>query len=497
MVWDFFGGGGNSGNDGSEARLPEYMSPWIGGAGLQFGDNNAQLPYVAFHNQAPFFDFQPTGVVPTYHGDEGYVPFSQFAGPSGQIGYLPNVGFMYGAGSELLREGRHPMQQPLEPGFNSRLTRAMEWMDDAVPALTPYTGDALQGIRRLLTGGPSPGSGAAQYFAGLPAPVYARGHDPLYTAGLGALGGAGRMFPTMLDPLTEGARRSALSGTVPTGTYQPLLEDIERRAGERQSDLTRTFEEDILPGMTQRLATGAANYGSAGERMAGRAARNYGEQQRRIEADTDAQIAALHSQAAQDALSRQYGAMGLGANAAQNVFQMGGNLLSGQTGLEQGVIGDQMGRGLTASNMLMGNELARMQTGLGALPSINQAALSPLMQYMGMGTTQREIANAMLADRMRMNPYNIALNDLQTYGGLINATTMPQPIATGGGSSSSDAAGLGALFSGIGALAGGFGGGPAGPLVGGALGNLAGTGYPGAGGQPIVSTGNALGLRFP
>ncbi len=491
--FDSLFGGGDGGNDGSEARLPEYMAPWISGAGPQYGDNNAQLPFAAFNRVAPYFDFTQTGVTPNYWGDEGYVPYDQFAGPSGQIGYLPNVGFMYGQGGELLREGRHPGMMPLEAGFNPRLSQAMQWMDNAVPALTPFTTDALFGIRELMQGGPSEGAGAAQYFSGLPEPVYARGHDPLYTAGLGALGGAGRLFPSMLDPLTEGARRSALSGTVPVGTYQPLLSDIERRGAERQADLDRTFQEDILPGMAQRFATGDMNYGSAGERMANRLARTYGEQQRRIEQDTLGQIGNIYSGAAQDALQRQYGAMGMGADAAQNIFSMGGNLLSGQTGLEQGVIGDQMGRGLQAAGMLMGNDLSRMQVGLGALPSIQQAALSPLTQYMGMGLAQNQLENAMLADQYRMNPYNIAMNDLRNYGSLINATTMPQPIATGGGSSGSGAAGLGALFSGIGALAGGFGG-PA-AAVPAALGFGA-TGYPSAGGSPIVSTGNALGLRF-
>ena len=457
-LFDGLGGGGQV--TGREAQLPEYMSPWIGGFGPQFGDNNAQVPYAAFNAPAPYLDFRGAPgsryALPLQHGDEGYVPYGQFAGPSGQGGYLPNLGFLYGQSTENLREGTHPGLQPMESGFNPRISQAMQWMDDAVPALTPYTGDALQSIRGLLQGGPSPYSGAVNYFSGLPAPTYARGHDPLYTAGLGALGGAGRLYPSMLDPLTEGARRSALSGTVPVGTYQPVLDDITRRGQEQSADLARSFSEDVAPGLVQRLATGQVNYGSAGERMANRLARTYGEQQRRIAEDTQGRVAGIHSQAAQDALQRQFSAMGMGSQAAQNIFGQGANILQGQTGLEQATMGSQMDRALTAAGMGMGNELDRAQVGLNALPSIHQAALSPLQQYMLMGMTQRDIANAMAADQYRRDPLNLAWNDLQRYGGLINATQMPQPISSSGSSGSSTLGGVGALLSGLGAVAAPF-----------------------------------------
>ena len=41
-----FGGGDNL-ITGREAQLPEWLSPMVGGAGPQFGDNNAQMPYMA------------------------------------------------------------------------------------------------------------------------------------------------------------------------------------------------------------------------------------------------------------------------------------------------------------------------------------------------------------------------------------------------------------------------------------------------------------------
>ncbi len=463
-LFDFLGGG-NDTPDGGELRLPEWYSPWVGGFGLRFGDNNAQVPYLAPNPYpGPYFDYYGAPgsaervVVPEYFGNEGYIPSSQFAGPSGYPGYLPNLGFLYGQMAEGVREGTHPGFMPLESGFDPRTTQALQWMDAAVPALTPYTGDALQGIRRLLRGETElSGQGAVDYFSGLPAPIYARGHNPMYTAGLGALGGAGRMFPTMLDPMTEGARRSALSGMVPVGTYQPVLEDIERRGTERQADLTREFEEEALPGLVQRLATGQSNYGSAGERLAERLTRTYGEQQRRIEQDTEAQLANIHSQAAMDALTRQYGAMGLGAQAAQNIFRQGADILGSQMGLEQGTMGSQMDRALRAAQLGMGTGLDAYQIGLTALPSINDAALDPLQRYFGMGLASRDISNAILADRMRRDPLNISLQNLQTYGSLLGAT--PQP--TGGfgsnsGNSSSGLANLGALLSGLGSLWYGF-----------------------------------------
>ncbi len=455
-------GFGNGTSDGSNLRLPEWFSPWVSGFGLHFGDNNAQVPYARPITEANYFDFAgPLGDRTVVPEDPfyGYIPSTQFAGPSGYPGYLPNLGFLYGQTAENLREGTHPGYLPQESGFDPRMSQAMQWMDDAVPALTPYTGSALQGARRLIQGEANlPGQSAVDYFGGLPAPIYARGHNPLYTAGLAALGGAGRLLPTMLDPMTEGARRSALAGTVPVGTYAPVLDDIERRGAQRQHDLARDFENDVVPGLVQRLATGDINYGSAGERLAGRLTRAYGEQQRRIEQDTESQIAAIHSQAAQDALQRQQAAMMMGAQAAQNIFGQGAGALGQQTGLEQSTMGSQMDRILRAAQLGMGSGLQGYQIGLGAIPSLNDAALDPLNRYFGVGLASRDVSNALLADRIRRDPLNLALNDLQMYGGMIGATPLPSGGAGGRvGSGSGALSGIGALLSGLGVLTDAFG----------------------------------------
>lgn len=438
--------GGGGGAEGQPANLIDWLRPFASGFGPGYsGSNNIQLPYVD-QNQMNASGYPKLGL-------------DQVVGPSGYGGFLPNLAYLYG-------QGPGDLAAPREVGLNDRMAGGFLGFDQAMQNINPMNQMGQQSLHQMLSGAPLRGQGTLDYFANFGAPTYARGNDPMYTAGLAALGGAGRMLPSMLDPRTEGARRQALSGTVPTGTYAPLIDDIERRGAERQTDLTQAFNEEAVPGLVQRLATGQSNYGSAGERLSADLTQRYGEQQRRIESDTTGSVSALHAQAAREAQDRQQQAMMQGVQSAQGIFGQGANLLGGQSAMEQGVMQQQLDRALQAGQLNIGNILQQSQLGLGALPSVTGNMLNPYQQYLGMGMMERDIGNAMLAERARVHPLALQWANLNRLGAGTNqvptgAFVQPGAYRENDGFSM---AGLGAMFSGAGSLYGAFGGGGGAPF---------------------------------